>query len=252
MKAIIVDDEPDGIRTLKKLLELNCPEVEIVSTCTDAFVAKQKLAQLHPDVVFLDIQMPGKSGLDILAELSERNFEVIFVTAYHEYVLQALQFSAVDYLMKPVDEDRLVEAVQRVKKRLSQKKSSGQTDILLHNINKVGFPLEMRLCLPTQKGFTILKLEEIAYCEAQRSYTIFRLINNKSIIVSKPLFDYDQLLSDTVFLRVHKSYLINLLHVKEYTRGEGGTVIMSNGMEIEVSRRRKEQFLIKMKEFFKY
>ena len=252
MRAIIVDDEPEGIRALQKMLELNCPEVEIEAMCSNADDAKQKLEELKPDLVFLDIRMPGKSGLDMLAELSSINFEVIFVTAHDEYLLQALQFSAVDYLMKPVDEDRLVEAVQRVKKRLSQKRNSEHAETLLHNINKVGFPLEMRLCLPTQKGFTILKLEEIAYCEAQRSYTIFRLINNKSIIVSKPLFDYDQLLSDTVFLRIHKSYLINLLHVKEYTRGEGGTVIMSNGMEIEVSRRRKEQFLIKMKEFFKY
>jgi two-component system LytT family response regulator len=123
---------------------------------------------------------------------------------------------------------------------------------LLHNINKAGSPLEMRLCLPTQKGFTIVKLEEIVYCEAQRSYTMFRLLDNKSILISKPLFDYDKLLTDTIFLRVHKSFLINLMHIKEYTRGEGGTVIMSNDMEIEVSRRRKEQFLIKVKEFFKY
>jgi two-component system LytT family response regulator len=110
----------------------------------------------------------------------------------------------------------------------------------------------MRLCLPTQKGFTIVKLEEIIYCEAQRSYTIFRLVNNKSIIISKPLFDYDKLLADTIFLRVHKSFLINLMHIKEYMRGEGGTVVMSDGMEVEISRRKKEQFLVKVKEFFKY
>src|SRR5205823_3500967 len=109
MRAIIVDDEPDGIRTLKKLLELNCPEVEIVATCTDVNTAERKLQSLLPDLVFLDIQMPGKSGIDMLSDLSEKNFEVIFVTAYNEYMLQALQFSAVDYLMKPVDEDKLVE-----------------------------------------------------------------------------------------------------------------------------------------------
>src|SRR5215467_10057744 len=252
MNAIIVDDEPDGIRTLKKMLELNCPDVEIAATCSNANDAIQKLDEIKPDLVFLDVRMPGKSGVELLAELSEIDFEVIFVTAHDEYMLQALQFSAVDYLMKPVDEDRLQEAVQRVKKRLNEKKNSGQTETLLHNLNNAGYPLEMRLCLPTQKGFTIVKLEEIIYCEAQRSYTIFRLVNNKSIIISKPLFDYDKLLSDTCFLRVHKSFLINLMHVKEYTRGEGGTVIMSNGMEIEVSRRKKEQFLVKMKEFFKY
>jgi len=252
MRAILVDDEPDGIRTLKKLLELNCPEVEVVATCSSAADAISKLEEVKPELVFLDVRMPGGSGIDMLAELSEIDFEVIFVTAHDEYMLQALQFSAVDYLMKPVDEDRLKEAVQRVEERLKGKKNSRQGEILLHNINKVGYPLEMRLCLPTQKGFTIVKLEEIIYCEAQRSYTIFRLVNNKSIIISKPLFDYDKLLADTIFLRVHKSFLINLMHIKEYMRGEGGTVVMSDGMEVEISRRKKEQFLVKVKEFFKY
>ena len=252
MRAILVDDEPDGIRTLKKLLELNCPEVEIVATCSSAADAISKLEEAKPDLVFLDVRMPGGSGIDMLAELSEIDFEVIFVTAHDEYMLQALQFSAVDYLMKPVDEDRLKEAVQRVEERLKGKKNSRQGEILLHNINKVGYPLEMRLCLPTQKGFTIVKLEEIIYCEAQRSYTVFRLTNNKTIMISKPLFDYDKLLNDTIFLRVHKSFLINLLHIKEYMRGDGGTVVMSNGMEIEVSRRKKEMFMAKVKSSFKY
>ena len=252
MRAILVDDEPDGIRTLQKLLELHCPDVEIVATCANAKAAEQKIKETQPDLVFLDVQMPGKSGLEMLEELSEKDFEVIFVTAHNEYILQALQFSAVDYLMKPVDEDRLMDAVQRVKKRLEFDKNGSQTEALLHNINKAGSPMEMRLCLPTLKGFTIVKLEDIVYCEAQRSYTNFRLANNKAIVISKPLFDYDRLLSDTIFFRVHKSFLINLMHVKEYMRGEGGTVVMSNGMEIEVSRRKKELFLSKVKEYFKY
>ena len=252
MRAILVDDEPDGIRTLKKLLEINCPEVEIVATCSNAVSAEQTLNDHKPDLVFLDVQMPGKSGLEMLAGLPELNFKVIFVTAHNEYVLQALRFSAVDYLMKPVDEDRLIEAVMRAKERVRQEKDPEQAATLLHNINKVGSPLEMRLCLPTLKGFSVVKLEEILYCEAQRSYTIFRLVDSKTIIISKPLFDYDRLLADTIFFRIHKSYLINLLHVKEYIRGEGGTVIMSNGMEIEVSRRKKELFLTKVKEHFKY
>ena len=252
MRAILVDDEPDGIRTLQKMLELNCPEVAIEATCSNVDDAKKKLEEIRPDVVFLDVRMPGKSGLDMLSELTDTDFEVIFVTAHNEYMLQALQFSAVDYLMKPVDEDRLIEGVERVKKRLQEKRNAGQAEVLLHNISKAGFPLEMRLCLPTQKGFTIVKLEEIVYCEAARSYTVFHLVDKKPIMISKPLFDYDRILSDTIFFRVHKSFLINLMHVKEYTRGEGGTVLMSNGMEIEVSRRKKEQFLDKMKESFKY
>ncbi|MBE7173928.1 MAG: response regulator [Williamsia sp.] len=251
MKAILVDDETDGIRTLQKMLALHCPQVEVVATCANALVAKQQILAEHPDVVFLDIQMPGKTGLELLKELYPRDFEVVFVTAYNEYVLQALRFSAADYLLKPVDEDRLVEAVLRVEKRMEEGRKEEQSATLLHNLEKTGKPSEMRLCLPTFKGFIIVKLEEIVYCEAERSYTVFHLDNGKTITVSKPLLDYDGLLKDTPFLRVHKSFMVNLLHVREYQRGEGGFIIMSNGAEIEVSRRKKDVFLSKVKEVFR-
>jgi two-component system LytT family response regulator len=181
-----------------------------------------------------------------------KEFEVIFVTAHNEYMLQALQYSAADYLLKPVDEDRLVEAVQRVEKRLETEKKEERTNALLHNLNKTGNPSEMRLCLPTIKGFIVLKLDDIIYCEAERSYSIFHLEGNKTVTVSKPLIEYDQILQNTSFLRIHKSFLVNLHHVKEYHRGEGGMVIMSNNAEIEVSRRKKEQFLERIKEVFKF
>jgi two-component system LytT family response regulator len=166
-------------------------------------------------------------------------------------MLQALQYSAADYLLKPVDEDRLIEAVKRVETRLGENKKVQSPEVLLHNMGQAGNPSEMRLCLPTLKGFIVLKLEEIIYCEAERSYTIFHLQNNKSVMVSKPLLDYDHLLKDTSFLRIHKSFLINLLNVREYQRGEGGVVIMNNGVEIEVSRRKKELFLMKVKDSFR-
>lgn len=252
MKAILVDDEPDGIRALQKLLQLHCPEVEVLATCSNAVTAKQQILQMEPDVVFLDIQMPGKSGIDLLTDLSTKEFEVIFVTAHNEYMLQALQYSAADYLLKPVDEDRLIEGVQRVKNRLEAGKRTDHRNTLLHNLSKSGNPSEMRLCLPTLKGFIVLKLDEIIYCEAERSYTVFHLEGNRTVTVSKPLLEYDQILTDTSFLRIHKSFLINLHHVKEYYRGEGGTVIMSNNAEIEVSRRKKDQFLMKIKEVFRY
>ena len=252
MKAILVDDEPDGIRTLQKLLELHCPQVVVTATCSNAAMAKQQILQTEPDLVFLDIQMPGKTGLDLLTELSAKEFEVIFVTAHNEYMLQALQYSAADYLLKPVDEDRLMEAVQRVEARLEAGKKEDNRKALLHNLGKTGNPAEMRLCLPTLKGFIILKLDDIIYCEAERSYTVFHLDGYRTVTVSKPLLEYDQVLKDTTFLRIHKSFLINLHHVKEYQRGEGGMVIMSNNAEIEVSRRKKDQFLMKIKEVFKY
>jgi two-component system LytT family response regulator len=255
MRAILVDDEPDGIRTLQKMLERHCPHVTVVATCNGAARAKEQLELLRPDVIFLDIQMPGKSGLELLTELTESSineFEVIFVTAHNEYMLQALQYSAADYLLKPVDEDRLIEAVQRVEKRLEAGKQEEWTETLLHNLSKAGNPSEMRLCLPTLKGFIVLKLDEIVYCEAERSYTVFHLAGNKTVTVSKSLIEYDTILKDTSFFRIHKSFLINLHHVREYQRGEGGMVIMSDNAEIEVSRRKKEQFLLKVKEIFRY
>jgi len=252
MKAILVDDEPDGIRALKKMLEMHCPHVKVEASCSNAGVAKQQIAELIPDVVFLDIQMPGKSGLELLQELPVKNFEVIFVTAHNEYMLQALQYSAADYLLKPVDEERLVEAVQRVEKRLEAGKRDERTEALLHNLSKSGSPAEMRLCLPTLKGFIVLKLDEIIYCEAERSYTIFHLEGKRTVTVSRPLIDYDNLLKDTTFLRIHKSFLINLHHVKEYQKGEGGMVILSDNTEIEVSRRKKDEFLMKIREAFRY
>ncbi len=251
MKAIIVDDEPDGIRTLQKMLAVNCPQITVVATCSSADAAQQQIELLKPDVVFLDIQMPGKTGLELLTEISVKDFEVIFVTAYNDYMLQALQYSAADYLLKPVDEDRLTEAVLRVEQRMNAGKKEERTNALLHNLGKTGNPAEMRLCLPTLKGFIVLKLEEIIYCEAERSYTVFHLEGNKTVTVSKPLLEYESLLRDTTFLRIHKSFLINLYHVKEYQRGEGGLVIMSNNAEIEVSRRKKEVFLMKVKEVFR-
>jgi two-component system, LytTR family, response regulator len=252
MKAILVDDEPDGIRTLKKMLETHCPNVSIVATCSNAIAAKQQLEALRPDVIFLDIQMPGKSGLELLMELPPKNYEVVFVTAHNEYMLQALQYSAADYLLKPVDEDRLTEAVARVEKRLENDKKEDLTEALLHNLSKTGNPAQMRLCLPTLKGFIVLKLEDIIYCEAERSYTIFHLEGKKTVTVSRPLIDYDNLLKDTSFLRIHKSFLVNLHHVKEYQKGEGGLIILSDNTEIEVSRRKKDEFLLKIKEVFRY
>src|SRR5436190_9117074 len=169
MRAILVDDEPDGIRALKKMLELHCPQVSIEATCSSADTARQQIMDISPDVIFLDIQMPGKSGLELIRELPAKNFEVIFVTAHNEYMLQALQYSAADYLLKPVDEDRLIEAVQRVQKKLTEGKKENNRETLLHNLSKAGNPSEMRLCLPTMRGFIVLKLDEIIYCEAERS-----------------------------------------------------------------------------------
>jgi len=252
MRAIIVDDEPDGIITLNKMLSLSCKQVEVVALCSDAEEGKLKIRELTPDLIFLDIQMPGKTGFELLAELDTDNMDVIFVTAHNQYMLQALQFSATDYLLKPIDEDRLTEAIRRVEKRQHGKGGSQNVEALLYNLQKAGSPKEMKLCIPTFKGFAILKLEDIILCEAEKNYTIIHLKDKKNIIVSRPLLEYENILEGTTFLRIHRTFLINLQHVTEYHRGEGGVIIMSNGEEVEISRRKKDIFLTRIREIFRY
>ena len=252
MRAIIVDDEPDGIITLNKMLSLSCKQVEVVALCSDAEEGKLKIRELTPDLIFLDIQMPGKTGFELLAELDTDNMDVIFVTAHNQYMLQALQFSATDYLLKPIDEERLTEAIRRVEKRQHGKGGSQNVEALLYNLQKAGSPKEMKLCIPTFKGFAILKLEDIILCEAEKNYTIIHLKDKKNIIVSRPLLEYENILEGTTFLRIHRTFLINLQHVTEYHRGEGGVIIMSNGEEVEISRRKKDIFLTRIREIFRY
>ncbi len=252
IKTILIDDEPRGLNTLKKMLEHNCPNVKIIAECQDANTAIEKINLLEPQLVFQDISMPGKNGFDILNEIENINFEIIFVTAHNDYTLQAFRYSAVDYLMKPVDEDLLIEAVKRATKRIASDTASRNIDTFLYNINKVQSPHEMKLCISDLKGFQVIKLSDIIYCEAESSYTIFHLTNGQSFTASRTIVEYELLLQESGFCRIHKSFLVNLIHVKEYQKGEGGSVIMSNKNEVEVSRRKKELFMTKMKEFYKF
>jgi len=252
VRTILVDDEPRGLNTLKKLLQEYCPEVRVVAECENAESARDKIDLLEPQLAFLDISLPGKTSFDLLAELDKVNFEIIFVTAHNEYTLQAFHYSAVDYLMKPIDEDLLLDAVKRAEKRIAISTINNNVSALLHNIQKVQAPEEMKLCIPSTKGFQVVDLKDILYCEASSSYTNFYFVDKHSICTAKTIHEYEELLEDAGFVRVHKSYLVNLLHVKEYLRGEGGSVILSNGKEVEVARRKKDIFLGRMKEFYKF
>lgn len=252
VRTILVDDEPRGLKTLRRLLQEYCPDVKVVAECTDADSAKEKIALLAPQLVFLDISLPGKSSFDLLTELEQVNFEIIFVTAHNQYTLQAFRYSAIDYLMKPVDEDLLVDAVKRAVKRVAANTVNENISTLLHNLQQTQPPQEMKLCIPSLQGFQVVALKDILFCEASGSYTGFYFTNEHHLVSAKPIFEYEELLADAGFVRIHKSYLVNLLHVKEYLRGEGGSVILSNDKEVEVSRRKKDIFLGKIKEFYKY
>lgn len=252
LKAIIVDDEKLSRNTLKKLLELYCPAVTIIGECESADQATRQLEELRPDLVFLDVAMPGKNGIDFLKGFGEINFEVIFVTAHDKYILQAIRFAAVDYLQKPVDEQQLVTAVANASKRIHLKSASQQVQSFLHNMHSVNNPQDLQLCIPTVKGFQVVALADIIYCEAENTYTSIFFSDGKKILASRPLMDYELMLQDSLFFRIHKSTLVNLKHIREYQKGEGGFVVMSNGRELEVSRRKKGAFIGKMKEAFKY
>jgi two-component system, LytTR family, response regulator len=252
IKTLLVDDEPRGLSSLKKLLEFNCPELEIIGTASSADEAKEMIKHLTPELVFLDIAMPEKTGFDLLNELGSISFEIIFVTAHNDFMLQAFRFSAVDYLLKPVEDNLLTEAVKRAVTRIEEKSDGGNMEALLHNLRNKEGSQKMKMCIPSIKGFQVVKLSEIIYCEASSNYTLFHFTGRPQIVASKPIHEYEGLLEDCGFVRIHKSFVINLEHVKEYVRGEGGIVVLSNGMDLEVSRRKKELFLGRMKEFYKY
>ncbi len=252
IKTLIIDDEFVSRNVLRKLLTLHTPDIEVIKECANANEGKLAIEELQPQLVFLDISMPGKSGLDMLKEIEDINFEIIFVTAFHEYTIQAIRFSAIDYLLKPVDKNELIQAVDRVKEKISHAESKEPVKTFLYNIQQAQTSQEMQLCVPGIKGFQIIKLRDIVYCEADNTYTVIHLGENKKLIASRPLMDYESLLQDASFVRIHKSYLINIQHLKEYQKGEGGTAIMSNGKQLDVSRRKKEHFISYMKQFFKY
>jgi len=252
IKTILVDDEARALTSLEKLLSIHCPEIEVLGSCRDANEAIEMIQQEQPALIFLDISMPGKDGFELLQELPGLSFEIIFVTAYNQYMLQAFQFSAVDYILKPVDYRQLVLAVKRAVQRIDQKTGMQHVETLLYNIRLRDNIRKRKLCIPSLRGFQVVESKDIIYCEANSNYTSIHLIHGPEILASKPLLEYENLLHDSGFIRVHKSYLVNMDQIKEYVKGEGGSLILSNGSEVEVSRRRKEELLQRMKEHYSY
>ena len=252
LKAILIDDEPRGINSMQKLLQINCPDVNAIGSCTNADDAIHMIRTLQPDLIFLDIAMPVKNGFELLKELKGLHFEVIFVTAHNQFMIEAFHFSAIDYLLKPVEDNLLVDAINRAKLRISEKSGSKNVETFLHNLKQKQSPTKMRLCIPSLKGFQVIELDDILYAESSGNYTNLYFLNKQMVCTSKPMHEYETLLEDAGFVRIHKSILVNLLHVKEYLRGEGGSVILSNGHEVEVARRKKDLLIAKMKEYYKF
>lgn len=244
ISSIIVDDELKSRESLKILLEDFCDNVAVKALCQNVQEAIDAIQRHQPDVVFLDIQLQRETGFDLLTRLTDIQFEVIFTTAYSEYAIKAFKFSAVDYLLKPIDIEELKRALDKVEKRLGNTIAT-RLQQLMHNL-KTGSSDNYKLALPTSDGLVFVKMQDILYCEASSNYTEITLADGKRYVVSRTLKEYEDMLSDHHFYRIHNSYLINLNAIKKYVRGEGGYVIMSNDKSLDVSKRKKEGFLARI------
>jgi len=238
LRAAILDDEIRGSKLLAHKLDVFESELHVVGVFNDATLAVDAIAKLDLDVLFLDVEMPGMNGFQVLERLGTFSFEVIFTTAYDSYTLEALRLSAVDYLMKPVDEDELKTAINRLKKRVFEKAYS-----------KVIIPekkTKNKLALPTAEGIYLIDKVNIVRVEAMSNYSVFILADTKKIVVSKTLKEYEPVLDDAQFMRVNRSVIVNLDYVVKYRKGDGGTLELSDGTEIEVSVQKKEMLMQKL------
>ncbi len=244
IKAIIIDDEMHCRKTLGILLKEYCPDVQIIEQCDNGESGAEAIKKLKPDLVFLDIEMPRMNGFEILEKFSEISFAVIFTTGYDQYAIKAFKFSALDYLLKPIDHEELKKATQKVNKQ-SPHPLTQQLEILLQRLNHQPSAIN-KIALPTMEGLQMIPVDSIISCGSDRNYTTVLLKGNKKIIVSKMLKDIEEMLDEYSFLRVHHSYIVNLNEINKYVRGEGGYLIMSDNSSVDVSRSRKEILLQKL------
>ncbi len=241
IKAILVDDEKHCRETLSIQLEKYCSEVQLLAQCSSAVQGLEAIAQYQPNVVFLDVEMPKMNGFEMLQQFSHIPFDVIFTTGYDAYAIKAIRFSAIDYLLKPVDKDELIKAVAKVTQKTGHNLTQ-QLHILLERLGDKHVSLQ-KIALPTLDGFELVALENILHCEADSNYTYVVLKHTKKVLVSRTLKEIEELLEGHAFLRIHHSHLVNLNEIVRYVRGEGGYVIMSDNTSITVSRSRKDALL---------
>ncbi len=235
IRYILVDDERNNLENLQFLLQEHCPALEFVGAARSVQEGQQLIRAAVPDLIFLDIQMPGETGFDLLRSIDKPAFEVIFVTAYDQYGIQAIKFSALDYLLKPVAIEELIQAVDKATEKIKSKQQNKNISNLLAYLEKPKTE-SLRIALPTMKETHYVKLEEIIRCEASDNYTLFFLQNGENILVSKTLKEYDDLLRTHNFQRVHQSHLVNMQFVKSLLKEDGGTLLLSDKTKIPISR----------------
>ena len=241
IKSIIVEDEAQNRENLVRLIAANCPQVEVEACCASAAEARQVIIERRPDLVFLDIEMPGGNGFSLLESLPNAHFEVIFVTAYDHYGIQAIKFSALDYILKPIDLAELRNAVEKASKKIAQKEENTRMLHLLQNARSE--PANRTIALSLAESIEFVPVQSIVRCESDSNYTTFFLKTGEQLIVSRTLKEFDELLTPHGFLRVHQSHLININEIKSYVKSDGGYIRMKDGATVSISRQRREMVL---------
>ena len=241
-KAFIVEDEKRNIDVLKNLLEMHCPMVSVIGEAGNVEDAITAISSLKPDIVFMDIELGDRLSFEILDKLSDHNFSLIFTTAFNHYAVRAFKYAALDYLLKPINHRELIEAVDRSISDIHKKDNLARIDLLLKTILEPKSK-NQKLALPTLEGLIFIDVNDIIKLEADGSYTIFHFMQKNTLMVSKPLKEYEEFLEEDNFMRVHHSFIINLAQIKKYVRGSGGYVIMNDDSLVDVSVRKKEDFL---------
>jgi two-component system LytT family response regulator len=248
LKTVIIDDEPDAVGFITSIIREYCPELEVAGTANNVVEGVNEINSKKPDLLFLDVEMPNGTGFDLLAQFPVKEFDVVFITAFNHYAIKAIKFSAVDYILKPININEFIEAVKRViSKRINKtSRSNDALGILIENL-KSAHP--SRLAIPTSDGMEYLNPKDIVRIESDRSYSWFFLAGNRKILVSRHLKEFQDLLGERNFFRPHNSHLINLRFVKKFIRRDGGYIEMQDGTNIPVSRGRKDLFLAQMAKF---
>lgn len=246
IRAIVVEDEKSNRDNLAKILSAYCPKVEVLALCASAIEGRKAIAEHSPDLVFLDIEMPGGSGFSLLESMEKINFEVIFVTAFDHYGIKAVKFCALDYLLKPVDILELVQAVDKVENRMAEKTENLRMKNLLSN--RQSKTIHQKIAIPLSDKIEFIEIVSIVRCEGESNYTHIYLKNGEHILASKTLKEFDELLSEHNFLRVHQSHLINLNEIKTYVKADGGYLKMKDGASVSISRQRREMVMERLKE----
>jgi two-component system, LytTR family, response regulator len=242
IRCILVDDEKNALEMMEWLIKTYCPSVEIVEMCNSAEQGIEAIHKYKPDVVFLDIEMPKMNGFDMLEQFDKLFFDVVFCTAYDQFAIKAFKYSALNYLLKPVDPDDLKATIARIEERKSIP-TKEQFELLLQNIAQPVKSTPPRIALTTGDGMIFVPTTDIIYCEAESNYTKVVLTGGKKIVVSKVLKDIDEALSGPDFCRVHSSFLINVNRIKKYVRGDGGYLVMDDDTDVSISRNRRQEFM---------